>query len=129
LPPEFARAERFDAVFFVDLPTKEEREVIWRLYLDRFEFDHDAPRPADDGWTGAEIRSCCRLARLLDVPLVQAAQQVVPVAVTAREQIERLRRWASDRCLAANRPGLFTSTNSDASTPRRKLPKGDPGLN
>ena len=39
--------------------------------------------PDDTNWTGAEIRSCCRLASLLDVPLVQAAQNVVPVAVTA----------------------------------------------
>jgi hypothetical protein len=40
-------------------------------------------RPDDTNWTGAEIKSCCRLASLLDVPLVQAAQNVVPVAVTA----------------------------------------------
>ena len=39
--------------------------------------------PNDDNWTGAEIRACCRLAALLDLPLVQAAQNVVPVAVTA----------------------------------------------
>ena len=40
-------------------------------------------RPDDANWTGAEIKSCCRLASLLDVPLVQAAQNVVPVAETA----------------------------------------------
>jgi hypothetical protein len=40
-------------------------------------------RPDDTNWTGAGIKSCCRMASLLDVPLVQAAQNVVPVAVTA----------------------------------------------
>jgi hypothetical protein len=28
-------------------------------------------RPEDTNWTGAEIKSCCRLASLLDVPLGQ----------------------------------------------------------
>ena len=39
--------------------------------------------PSDADWTGAEVRSCCRLATLLDVPLIEAARNVVPVAVTA----------------------------------------------
>jgi hypothetical protein len=34
---------------------------------------------------GAKITLCCRLASLLDVPMIQAAQTVVPVAVTAAE--------------------------------------------
>jgi hypothetical protein len=42
----------------------------------------------DTHWTGAEIKSCCRLASLLDVSLIQAAQNVVPVAVTAGDKIE-----------------------------------------
>ena len=36
--------------------------------------------PDDESWTGAEVRACCRLAALLDLPLIQAAQNVVPVA-------------------------------------------------
>jgi SpoVK/Ycf46/Vps4 family AAA+-type ATPase len=107
LPPEFARAERFDGVFFVDLPSREQRQAIWTIYLDLFELDSRQRLPADDQWTGAEIRACCRLAALLDVPLVQAAQNVVPVAVTSAEAVERLRQWASGRCLSADRPGIY----------------------
>ena len=33
---------------------------------------------------------------------------VVPVAVTAGESVEKLRNWASGRCLSADRPGLYT---------------------
>jgi SpoVK/Ycf46/Vps4 family AAA+-type ATPase len=62
LPPEFARAERVDGVFFIDLPTKEQRELIWQIYLDQFGLDATQRRPEDDGWTGAEVKSCCRLA-------------------------------------------------------------------
>ena len=43
----------------------------------------------------AEIRSCCRLAALLDVPLAEAATNIVPVAITAGEAVEKLRQWAS----------------------------------
>ncbi len=52
------------------------------------------------------VRSCCRLASFLDVPLVQAAQNVVPVAVTAGDKIESLQQWASGRCLEADRAGV-----------------------
>jgi len=45
--------------------------------------DAKQARPDDTNWTGAEIKSCCRLASLLDVPLVQAAQNVVPGEHTA----------------------------------------------
>ena len=68
--------------------------------------------PKEDEWTGAGIKACCRLAALLDVPLKTAAQNVVPVAVTAAESVERLRTWASGRCLSADKPGIFARTGS-----------------
>jgi hypothetical protein len=36
LPPEFGRSERFDGIFFLDLPGQEERAAIWNIYLDLF---------------------------------------------------------------------------------------------
>jgi len=120
LPPEFGRAERFDGIFFLNLPGPQERKLIWNLYLGQFELDPEQKLPNDDQWTGAEIRSCCRLAALLDVPLVQAAQNVVPVAVTAAESVERLRTWASGRCLDADRGGIYQG-GAAKSTARRKV--------
>jgi hypothetical protein len=108
LPPEFSRAERWDGTFFIDLPGKPEKDMIWRMYSQKFGLDLDQPRPNDRDWTGAEIKSACRLAALLDVTLVEAAMNVVPVAVTAGESVEKLRNWASGRCLSADRPGLYT---------------------
>ncbi|MCA9056461.1 MAG: hypothetical protein KDA75_21680, partial [Planctomycetaceae bacterium] len=43
-------------------------------YLARYGLDPGQRRPDDAHWTGAEIKACCRLAALLDLPLVQAAQ-------------------------------------------------------
>src|SRR5262249_33875956 len=88
LPPEFTRAERFDAVFFLDLPGQRQRETIWQMYLRKFGLDAAQRLPQDREWTGAEIRSCCRLAALLDVPLTEAAWNIVPVAITAGEAVE-----------------------------------------
>ncbi len=107
LPPEFTRAERFDGVFFLDLPNVAERDAIWSLYRSHFGIPVNQIRPDDTSWTGAEIKACCRLATLLDVPLTQAARNVVPVAVTAAESVDRLRTWASGRCLCANNPGIY----------------------
>jgi SpoVK/Ycf46/Vps4 family AAA+-type ATPase len=108
LPPEFARAERFDGIFFLDLPEAQQREAIWPIYLERFGLPDTLERPPDHDWTGAEIASCCRLAALLDLTLVEAAQHVVPVAVTAAEQVQKLRNWASGRCLDASRGGIYS---------------------
>jgi len=49
-----------------------------------------------------------------------AAQNVVPVAVTAAESVERLRTWASGRCLDAGRGGIYTGGGAK-STARRKV--------
>ncbi len=110
LPPEFSRAERFDAVFFLDLPGRTAKDAIWELYQRRFGLP-EQPRPDDTDWTGAEIRACCRLAALLDLPLTAAAQNVVPVAVTAAAAVEQLRRWADGRCLDAERPGRYRGSS------------------
>jgi SpoVK/Ycf46/Vps4 family AAA+-type ATPase len=107
LPPELSRAERFDGVFFVDLPSASQKARIWDIWLQAFELEADQPKPKTENWTGAEIRACCRLAALLDVPLVEAAQNVVPIATTASESVEGLRKWARGRCLDADRPGIY----------------------
>lgn len=127
LPPEFGRSERFDGIFFLDLPSREEKDAIWEIYLNQFEIDHSQKRPDDTNWTGAEIKACCRLAALLDLPLNQAAQNVVPVAVTSAESVERLRGWASGRCLSADHPGLYQH-NTSRSKSRRRVSR-DPSQN
>lgn len=129
LPPEFARAERFDGVFFVDLPTAEQRAAIWKIYLARFGLDARQCKPDDRDWTGAEIRSCCRLAALLDVPLAQAALNVVPVARTAAESINGLRQWASGRSLSADQPGVFDGRQAAHATTARRRVHRDPSNN
>jgi hypothetical protein len=129
LPPEFTRAERFDAIFFLDLPASREKEQIWRLYLERFGLEAGQKRPNDRDFTGAEIRACCRLAALLGVPLTEAASNIVPVAVTAGESVERLRNRAAGRCLSADRPGIYSRVAASAGKTGRTVHRGDPSAN
>lgn len=129
LPPEFSRAERFDGVFFIDLPGRAEKDAIWQLYLRQFEIDQNQRVPDDTNWTGAEIRSCCRLAALLDLPLAQAAQNIVPVAVSSAESIEQLRTWAAGRCLSAERPGIYSREQEVQQPKSRRRISRDPSNN
>jgi hypothetical protein len=130
LPPEFSRAERFDGVFFLDLPSVNQKRAIWKIYLETFGLDPQQAKPVDADWTGAEIRSCCRLSALLDVPLIEAAKNVVPVARTAAESVERLRAWASGRCLNADAPsGIYQRNGAvEPVKPGRKV-RRDPSNN
>jgi hypothetical protein len=93
--------------------------MIWPIYLKKCDLKGYQPMPHDRDWTGAEICSCCRLAALLDLPLREAARNVVPVAVTAAESVERLRAWASGRCLDASRPRIYDRAGGDDKPLRR----------
>ena len=118
LPPELRR--RFTlGTFFFDLPSVDERDAIWQIYIQRWDLTGD--RPDDDGWTGAEIKECCRKAWRLKLSLRESAEYIVPVSRSAADQIEALRRQASGRFLSASQPGVFTleSRQSAAAAGRR----------
>src|SRR5712691_9300549 len=100
LPPELRR--RFTlGTFFFDLPSADEREAIWRIYEKKYSVSGE--RPEDEGWTGAEIKECCRKAGRLRLPLVRAAQYTVPISKSAAEQIKSLRQQASGKFISASR--------------------------
>jgi hypothetical protein len=80
----FAGASPWGTYFF-DLPTAEEREQIWNMYQAKYGVQGE--RPNDDGWTGAEIKECCRKAYRLRLSLMDAASYTVPVSRSAAEQI------------------------------------------
>ena len=104
LPPELRR--RFTmGTFFFDLPTQDERARIWEIYEKKYLVD--GKRPSDVGWTGAEIKQCCKLSSKLKISLELAATYIVPVSISAREQIETLRSQASGKFIDAARPGLY----------------------
>ena len=116
LPPELRR--RFTlGTFFFDLPTAEERETIWEIYLKKYNVSGDLPN--DEGWTGAEIKECCRKAHRLGITLTQAARYIVPVSRSAAEQIKALRQMASGKFISASTPGVYQYQENSPSSRRR----------
>lgn len=67
LGTEFLRAQRFDVVFWVDIPTQKEREQILRIHISRKGHDPDkvdvkAAAASCKGFTGAEIETLVQYA-------------------------------------------------------------------
>jgi hypothetical protein len=59
---------------------------------------------------------------------MQAAQNIVPISATAGESVQKLRDWASGRCLSADVPGIFTRPGTRGKKTRRSIPR-DPSQN
>jgi len=101
LPPEFSRAERWDAVFFLDLPNETEKRAIFEMYRDKFKLPAKTEMPLAIDYTGAEIRSLCRTAKMLNITPIQATKYVIPIAKSRSEMIAGLRKWAEHRAVPA----------------------------
>jgi hypothetical protein len=53
---------------------------------------------------------------------------VVPISKTAADSVDRLRHWASGRCLSADRPGVFQYATPKPARRRRSV-ASDPASN
>ncbi|WP_435164469.1 AAA family ATPase [Paenibacillus glycanilyticus] len=123
LPPELLRKGRFDEIFFVDLPTNQERRQIFSLHLEKrlinkeilgdFFISNDVlDRFADltEGFVGAEIEQTV-IASLFEAfsekrcikesDFLRIIENTVPLSVTQSEQINAIRQWADVRAISA----------------------------
>lgn len=98
------------------LPTIEERAAIWKIYLKKYELSESADALLEEPFTGAEIRQCADIAWRLNIPLVEAAQYIVPVSISAKTSIEELYSQANGSFLSASYPGPFKKDLSDSKT-------------
>jgi SpoVK/Ycf46/Vps4 family AAA+-type ATPase len=118
LPPELLRKGRLDEIFFVDLPSLEERQEIFRIHLARRarkpeDFDLPAMAEAAVDCSGAEIEEAINSAlydafyagqEITTELILNTLSQTVPLAKTMDEQISRLRNWADGRARNASMP-------------------------
>ena len=104
LPPEFRRRFSYGTWFF-DLPTDEARVAIWKLYTERFKVAMGNVR--DDGWTGAEIKTCCSMASDMSITVEEASAYISPVARSSWEAIQQQRSLASGRFICASKGGFY----------------------
>ena len=116
LPPELLRKGRFDEIFFVDLPTEEERREVFRIHLERRgrragDFDVETLVASSGDLSGAEIEESIVSAlydafaareELATKHVLSVLAGTVPLARTMDEQIGRLRAWAAGRARHAS---------------------------
>ncbi|OLP19651.1 AAA family ATPase [Leptolyngbya sp. 'hensonii'] len=125
LPAEMLRKGRFDEIFFVGLPTQEERRAIFAVHLSRLRshnltsYDLDRLAYETPDFSGAEIEQALIEAMHIGFSqnrdfttddILEAVSQVVPLAQTARDQIQFLQDWAAaGKARLASRQGGLTN--------------------
>ena len=125
LPPEMLRKGRFDEIFFVGLPSQEERVAIFNVHLSRLRphncKNYDVKRLAYEtpDFSGAEIEQTIVEAMHIGFSqnrdfttddILEAASQIIPLARTAQEQIQFLQDWANaGKARLASRDSRFKS--------------------
>ena len=136
LPPELLRKGRFDEIFFVDLPNKEDRKSIFAIHLNKKgqkPNDFSLDRLAQDtlGFNGAEIEECVNEAmfaaytenqenpKLQMIHLLNAIKETVPLSMTMENQIAALRNWAKSRAKQAGSENT-ESISKEANVPLTK---------
>jgi SpoVK/Ycf46/Vps4 family AAA+-type ATPase len=116
LPGEFLRKGRFDEIFFVDLPTPDEREDIFKIHLgkrrtDIGRFDLQQLAKVSDGFSGAEIEQALIAAmyeafaqdrEFTQLDIIAAIKSTLPLSRTMTEQVTALRDWARQRARPAS---------------------------
>ena len=110
LPIEIIRKGRFDEIFFLDLPEKEEREEIFKIHLQTFRpnswqsFDYNQLAQASESFSGAEIRQSIiegmyhafyEKREFTTEDICMALKELIPLAHLESDQMIRLQQWAS----------------------------------
>ncbi len=115
LPGEFLRKGRFDEIFFVDLPSADERKEIFGIHLakrreDISRFDLDQLVMVCDGFSGAEIEQALIAAmyeafaqdrEFTQLDIIASIRATLPLSKTMHEQVTALRDWARQRARPA----------------------------
>ena len=135
LPPELLRKGRFDEIFFVDLPTVQERKEIFKLHLEKRLKDKEVASEIlemknvcselakmTEGFIGSEIEQVV-ISSLCDAffenrplkfeDLTKNIATTVPLSTTQREQILSLRAWANVRAVSATKISSLKQYNKE----------------
>jgi SpoVK/Ycf46/Vps4 family AAA+-type ATPase len=109
LPLEIIRKGRFDEIFFLDLPQKQEREQIFRIHIQEFRpnrwelFDYSKLAQLSEAFSGAEIRQSIIEAmyhafyeerEFTTEDICLALTQLIPLSQLETNQTLRLKNWA-----------------------------------
>lgn len=117
MPPELFRKGRLSEIFFVDLPSFDERRSAVKLYAELClsrkltEKDIDALAECSDGFSYADIESAIKTVAETEyvtgkaeplAALKSAFAATVGIAAAQPELIERSRKWGNERAVPAS---------------------------
>ena len=109
IPPEILRKGRFDEMFFLNLPTREEREAIFEVHLKKYRpdsienFQIPLLGQLSKEFSGAEIEQVVIDAMRLgfnedrefnNEDILVSIQNFVPLARTRSKELDQLKSWA-----------------------------------
>ena len=109
LPLEVIRKGRFDEIFFLDLPEKQEREQIFKIHIQEFRpnrwesFDYSKLAQLSEAFSGAEIRQSIIEAmyqafyekrEFTTEDICLALTQLIPLSQFENNQTLKLKNWA-----------------------------------
>ena len=110
LPLEIIRKGRFDEIFFLDLPKKEEREEIFKIHLKEFRpnswesFDYNKLADLSESFSGAEIKQSIiegmyhafyEKREFTTDDICMALNDLIPLVHLESNQMIKLQNWAS----------------------------------
>jgi ATP-dependent 26S proteasome regulatory subunit len=137
LPPELLRKGRFDEIFFIDLPNRNEREEILTIQLKKRRrdpglFDMKQLLDVTAGFSGSELEEAV-VGALYDTfdegqgtidigttSLVSACREVIPLSQTMRERLAEMREWSKSRARRASPPD-DTPLTTEENQPRLEM--------
>ncbi|MGQ9675541.1 MAG: AAA family ATPase [Chloroflexota bacterium] len=138
LPPELLRRGRFDEIFFLDLPTVDERREILAVHLKKRKrlpesFNLDRLASESEGYVGAEIEQAVidamylafseNMREITTEDLLACLRRQVPLSISQRETIESLRNWLREgRAQSASFTQLREAEQSFAGIPLEVKP-------
>lgn len=116
LPPELLRKGRFDEIFFVDLPSSDERLEIFKIHLTKRGRNHKKFKlkslvQLSNGFSGAEIEQSIVSAmfeafsedrEVKTEDIVTSLDETIPLSKLMKEKIAELRDWAHSRARFAS---------------------------
>ncbi|MEI0476396.1 AAA family ATPase [Brachyspira pulli] len=135
LPSELLRRGRFDELFFIDLPSEEERKDIITLYIKKYldsavdESTLNKLVEITDGFTGADLESSIRDVAYRVIAndelkfssdlIINSLRNVIPLSKTSPEKIEYIRDWGRERAVPAS--NLPIGGKNTENKPNRKV--------
>ena len=140
LPPELTRSGRLDMQWYFSLPTKEERQEIFKIHFGKTGKEISdllilSAAKASEHYTGAEIKDAVKFSlrkayarskidaikEVTEQDILAAIKDVIPLYKSSREKISALEAYAKGRAKNSHEDGKSSMTQSSDAMLMREI--------